>query len=537
MSVHDNATHDDQSEVMDYLGQPATHGLDAPPVRIDTHAASVFLAGPDAYKIKRAVQYPYLDFSTLERRKSACEAEIRLNRPNAPEIYLGVVPIVRRADGLHIGGAGEIVEWAVHMRRFDPESTLDRLADRNELSPGILAELVDVVVAAHVAAPARHDSGTTARIASLISDNASELREASLFADARIDRLGEEWRKAFEDARAVLRERERTGHVRRCHGDLHLGNIVLIDGRPRLFDALEFDEALATTDELHDLAFLLMDLWDRGLKDAANVTRNRYLWARDNASDLSACRALPLFMSLRAAIRAKVAVAKLNATGNGGSEVAARRYLATAESCMASASPGLVAIGGLSGTGKTTIAAALAPLIGVVPGAVHLRSDIERKRMFGVGDTERLPRNAYRESVTADVYDRLRWKAARALDAGQTVVVDAVHDRKTERAAIEKVAREAVVPFAGIWLDAEEGVLLERVASRQGDASDADIDVVKLQLARQRDEVEWHRLASGGGVDDTVAALLEVLTTKSPAGNSWIRGDDRETGREVGGRS
>jgi uncharacterized protein len=504
-----------QAEVFAFLEDPATHGIAERPQRIDTHAAAVFLAGRFAYKVKRAVRYPYLDFSTLDRRRAACEAEIRLNRENAPDIYLDTIAITRRGDALHLGDGGEIVEWAVRMRRFDPGDTLDHVADRGALDDGVLAVLVEAVVAAHDRAPAGDGEVATRRLAGVIEDNVSELAGEAVFPSGRVVALGRAWEASYADVADLLRARGRAGHVRRCHGDLHLRNIVMVDGRPRLFDALEFDDDLATTDVLYDLAFLLMDLWERGHRNAANTVRNRYLWQRDADTDIEACAALPLFMSLRAAIRAKVALASLPHLGEVDREDAARAaqdYFAAAETFMEPAPLRLVAVGGLSGTGKTTVSASLAPHIGRVPGAVHLRSDIERKRLFGVADTQRLPEDAYGKDVTERVYDRLRRRAMLALRAGQSVVVDAVHEREGERSAIEAVARDAGARFAGLWLEAEKEEMLSRVANRRGDASDADGTVVLQQLSRRRDGVNWTRIRADGEAEEVCARALAATS-------------------------
>jgi uncharacterized protein len=493
----------DQSDVIAFLSRPETYGIPEHPVRIDTHAAIVFLAGARAYKMKRAVRYPFLDFSTLERRRAVCEAELALNRSYAPELYIDTVPVVRRDGALALGGDGTVVEWLVRMRRFDPADTLDHVTERSGLTDAIIAELVAAISHAHRVAPTGDGDAATRRLGDWMRGNTEELAEspeaipgddvAALrhASQAELDRLG-----------ALLLARGRAGFVRRCHGDLHLRNIVLIDGRPVLFDALEFDDDLATHDVLYDLAFLLMDLWQRGMHAAANRVFNRYLWLSGAADDIDGCALLPLFMSIRAAIRAKVALstAKLEEPQKADRDVAeARHYFACARNLLTRVAPVLMAIGGLSGSGKTTISAALAPEVGRPPGALHLRSDIERKRLFNVADTDRLPGSAYTQETSDEIYARLRDKAGRALRAGQSAVVDAVHARPAERAAIERVARENGVPFVGIWLDAPESVLLERVAGRSGDASDADTGVVRHQLTHDVGPIRWHRVDTAEG--------------------------------------
>jgi aminoglycoside phosphotransferase family enzyme/predicted kinase len=488
----------DQSEVIAFLSQPDTYGVGERPVRIDTHVAVIFLAGDEAYKMKRAVRYSFLDFSTLEKRRAVCEAEIALNRPNAPEIYIDTLPVVRRAGGLALGGEGPIVEWLVRMRRFDPADTLDHVAERGELSDPVLTDLVLAISRMHENAARGDGDAATERLKQWMDDNFAELAESpEAIPPVDVDNVQRASEAEFERRRDLLLARGRDGFVRRCHGDLHLRNIVLVDGRPILFDALEFDDAFATHDVFYDLAFLLMDLWQRGMHAEANRVRNRYLWLNAAAENIDGCVLFPLFMSVRAAIRAKVALstAKLDEPGKARDDVTeGQRYFAWARDFLTAAPPVLVAIGGLSGSGKTTVSAALAPDLGRPPGALHLRSDIERKRLFEVADTDRLPASAYSAAVTEQVYARLQDKAGRALRAGESVIVDAVHARAEERAAIAAVARANNAPFFGLWLDAPQSILLQRVSKRSGDASDADADVVKRQLCHETGIIDWPRV-------------------------------------------
>ncbi|MGB8575826.1 MAG: phosphotransferase, partial [Pseudolabrys sp.] len=287
-----------QQPVIDFLNDPANHG-GAPVKRIDTHAASVFLAGERALKIKRAVRFPFLDFSTLAKRKTACEAEIAVNRVFAPSIYRGEVPITREPNGqLAIGGKGEPVEWAVEMQRFDESQTLDNLAETGRFDEALADGLGRAVAAAHRVAPTAADAQFAETLARIITQNEAELAsEPDLFSLQKLRVLAAATRDAFERVRPLLQARERAGLVRRCHGDLHLGNIVLINGKPVLFDAIEFDDRIATIDVCYDLAFLLMDLIERGLHRAANIVFNRYLTDTQRIHDLDALAALPLFMS------------------------------------------------------------------------------------------------------------------------------------------------------------------------------------------------------------------------------------------------
>ena len=284
--------------------------------------------------------------------------------------------------------------------------------------------------------------------------------------------------------------------MRRCHGDLHLRNIALIDGEPMLFDAIEFDPDIATGDILYDLAFALMDMWERGLRPAANLLLASYLSLGEEAQFLGLA-ALPIFMSLRAAIRAKVEaanIAHVSGDEQAREREAARRYFLFAEAFLRPAPARLVAVGGLSGTGKSTLAAALAPEIGRAPGAIVLRSDVERKRLFAVEETTRLPDDAYGDAANRETYARLTRKAGLALRAGHSVVIDAVHAQARERRAAARLAADLGVAFAGLWLEAPLALRLERVGARARDASDADARVVAAQTAAPLAEAGWSAL-------------------------------------------
>jgi aminoglycoside phosphotransferase family enzyme len=328
---------DSQDEVLAFLADPATHsGQEVQ--RIDTHSASVFLAGDRALKVKRAVRFPFLDYSTLAKRKQACEAELAVNAPYAPEIYRGVKAITREADaGLAIGGSGPAIEWAVEMRRFDEKRTLDHLA--GEIDDALAEALGRAVTAAHAQARAVEAQPWITALCSYIDEHVKAFgAHADIFPAAENAALARASRAAYARVVPLLTERGRRGLVRRIHGDLHLGNIVLMDGRPVLFDAIEFSDIIASGDVFYDLAFLLMDLLERGLARPANIVLNRYLAETRRAHDLDALAALPFFLSMRAAIRAKVTAARMELAPpaqQGSIARAARGYFAFALAAIA----------------------------------------------------------------------------------------------------------------------------------------------------------------------------------------------------------
>jgi uncharacterized protein len=509
---------DPQAEILAFMGDPAAYG-GGEVKRVDTHAASVFLVGAHAYKIKRAVRYPFLDFSTLAKRKAACEAELEINRTFAPDIYRRVVPITREADGrLALGGAGAPVEWAVEMRRFDETATLDHLAERGAIDLALADTLARVVARAHDAAPIAGPEPWTGRLAQYLEESRADMRKhPELFDPGKVDHLFAASHAAWQCLEPLLRSRASTGLVRRGHGDLHLGNIVLIDGKPVVFDAIEFDPLIATGDVLYDLAFLLMDLVERGLGQAANVVLNRYLAETGRVEDLEGLAALPLFLSVRAAIRAKVTAAKLDVSTADlpATAEAARTYFRFALRLIAPPPAMIVAIGGLSGTGKSTLARALAPLVGPPPGAVTLRSDVERKAVFGMVETERLPASAFAADVTQRVYAAIADKARRVTAAGHAAIVDAVFGEPVEREQIAEAARSAKVPFVGLFLTADLPARIARVDTRAHDASDATAEVVRRQESYDLRALDWAKIDAGGSLEQTVTAARAALARQA----------------------
>lgn len=504
---------DSQNEVFSFLADPASHG-GRQVQRIDTHAASVFLAGDRALKVKRAVRFPFLDYSTLSKRKLACEAELAVNAPYAPEIYRGVVAITRDASGkLAVGGAGTPVEWAVEMRQFDERRTLDHIA--HEIDEALADALGRAVAAAHAKTAAVEPQAWITAIGAYIDEHVEAFRQyPDIFPAGEVAVLAASGRAAHERIVALLRERGRRGFIRRIHGDLHLGNIALIDGQPVLFDAVEFSDIIASGDVFYDLAFLLMDLLERGLAGPANIVFNRYLAETRRVEDLDALAALPFFLSTRAAIRAKVTVARMeraNDTERASIAVMARSYFDFAVRAIAPPRPAVVGVGGLSGTGKSRLARMLAPEVNPMPGAVILRSDVERKVLFGVGETEKLPASAYTDEITAHVYATLADKAGRVVTAGHSVIVDAVFARRQERARIAAMARAANLTLRGLFLTADAETRVSRVGARTRDASDADAVVVQAQEHYDLGLLDWAAVDASETPETTLARAKAAL--------------------------
>ena len=465
---------------------------------IETHISAVFVGADTAWKLKKAVHLPFLDFTSLAARRHFAERELTLNQPVAPEIYRDVVAITRNAAGalgfVPASQARDPVDWVLRMAPIPPDDVLAAIADRHALTPHLLDQLGDCVALDHARRPPSPSPGSAKTIGTLVDDCAIAACEAGLSASVIA-----QWRGRIATLLArhmpTLEQRAARGYVRRCHGDLHLGNLCLWHGVPVAFDALEFDEALATVDVGYDLAFLLMDLDQRAGRAAANRVFNRYI-AR--TGDTGIAGVMPLFMSLRAMVRAF--------TQTQCDLAAGQRYLTASCLYLAEAPVLLIAIGGLPGTGKSTLARALAARIESPPGAVILRSDEIRKRRFGVAPEQRLPEAAYARSSDCANSAMLIAQAHEIVRGGHTVIADATFLATADRDAMAVIGRAAHVPFVGIWLDAPMELLENRLHTRRGDASDADGQVLRRAKNRQNDDISWTVVDA----TDADAALMRV---------------------------
>lgn len=499
-----------QEPVIAFLTDPATYGLPGPVARIDTHISHVFLAGPRAFKLKRAVSLPYLDFSTPDRRLETCEKELALNRRTAPDLYLGVRRITAGAAGCEFDGTGPLLDAVVEMQRFDQDVIFDKLALHGKLTFQHLDALASEISTFHTAAQIEVAAAGAENIASVLDINDAGFRQSTVFTEDEISRLSSAFRASLTKHAAQLDARAKAGQVRRCHGDLHLRNVCLYQGRVRLFDCLEFNDALATVDLLYDLAFLVMDLWHRGLHAEASHVTNRYF---DTSGQEDGYNLMPFFTALRAAVRAHVTAtqAEFEAANQKVLADEARSYFDLAEQLLAPVAPRLVAIGGLSGSGKSTLAHALAPHLGQVPGARVISSDRTRKAMFDVAPHVALKTEAYTPEVSERVYAAMTRRAQKLMSNGVTVIADAVHARRADRAQIEAAAHNVNARFDGLWLQADPDLLYSRLDTRDPGASDADADVLAKQLARAPTVVDWQTVSTAGSLSDSVASALQRL--------------------------
>lgn len=474
---------EDQSQAIAFLDR----GCEA---RRETHLSEIFLTADRALKLKRAVKLPYADFSTPALREAACRREVELNREAAPDLYLGVRRITRGPDdGLQFGGSGELVDTVVEMVRFDEDLLFDRLAKAGRLDPATIDAATDAIAAFHARARRIECDGAQA-MAEVLDINRRGFAQSGFFAGGELADLDGRFMAALTTHATRLERRGRSGKVILGHGDLHLRNICIHAGRPLLFDRLEFNDAIATVDVLYDVAFLAMDLWRAGLPAHANRLVNRYV---DRTGDEEGYRLLPFFMAVRAAIRAHVTATQWEEGGKSDEALGhvAREYFDLAAQMLEPGETRLVAIGGLSGSGKSTVAEALAWRIGAPPGARILESDRIRKAMHGVAPETRLGPEAYAPEVSDRVYGDMAQRARVHLDAGVAVVADAVFAAADDRAAIAAAARDAETSFAGVWLSAPPAELRRRVAARRQGASDADITVLEAQLDHVVEPKDW----------------------------------------------
>lgn len=508
-----------QTATIAFLMSPETYGRGVKSVvRIDTHCAAVFLAGERAYKLKRAIKLPYLDYSTIALRRHYCEREVEINRHISPFLYLGVVPVTRDAatGAMTIDGDGDVVDWLVLMKRFDNDLLFDRMATAGRLTPPLMAAVAAKISQFHAKATVAPAARWVASFEKVIDDLNATLCGAEAVNTGLDFRMCVAMLHDTLGASAeLMNERQRAGYVRQCHGDLHLNNIVLADNQPVLFDAIEFDEQLTTIDVLYDLAFLIMDLWHRDMQREANIVFNSYFLRDVPPEEWAGLSLLPLFLSVRASVRAMVGVHGLPYTTSPDARKAAvdglRAYAKLAAELLTRPRPQLVVVGGLSGTGKTTLARAIAPCVGAVPGAIHLRSDIERKLMHGVDPLHHLPSEVYTPESRDEVYARVISRAEHVLRAGQSVVLDAVFFNAVWRKQAQDLADRTGAAFTGLWLEAEPVQMMARVAHRTGDASDADPQVVAEQILTATTPANWRKIGTRGTLKQTINAAMAAL--------------------------
>ncbi|MEM9169250.1 MAG: AAA family ATPase [Pseudomonadota bacterium] len=498
---------DRQDPIVAFLSDPAAHGG----ARVDvvwTHMSVVFLADDRVYKLKRAVRYPFADFSTAALRRRACDNELAVNRRAAPALYRRVRALCV-VDGVAMWAedAPESApcDYVVEMARFEADDQFDLMIAQGRLTPDHVRALADVVAATHASGPA----GEGRSSAALIDDLVQALEGGAL--GAAQPEATAAWcaqiRRCETLTAAARAARQAGGFVRRCHGDLHLANICLFEGRPTPFDAIEFDDAIATVDVLFDLAFTVADLVRYGREDFANGLVNRYLAITE---DYGGASLLAFYASLRAATRAMVLSLPTAPTGE---RARAGAYLDDAVGFLEPpATPRLIVCGGYSGSGKSTAARALAASWGDPIGGIVIASDPARKRRAGVMPERPLGESAYTAAVSEAVYETMFAHARTVLAAGRTAILDATFGHAGSQQAAAALARACGVRFHGLWFAAPPEILRARIAARRDDASDATPDLVDRQIAAFVVPESWTVVDAAGAVQSTLAGARAALS-------------------------
>jgi len=471
---------------------------------IETHISYVLLTGDYVYKFKKPVKLEFLDFSSLDKRRYYCEEELRLNRRLAPEIYLEVIRVTGTPEHPILNGEGPAIEYALKMRQFSQSERLDRVLQRGELHASHLEDLAGQLAVFHDEATVAQPDEADVRVQAAtdaMEHNFEALADCPQVVDPEaLSRLHADNNTMLKRIDETMRQRVVKGKVRECHGDLHLANIALHDGRPLVFDCIEFNPALRWIDVMSETAFLVMDLQHRGHPEFGWRFLNAYLAAN---GDYGGLRLLPLYLTYRAMVRAKVACIRLrqpDCTGNERSEqeteVAA--YFDLARNYSQRRRPCMLITCGLSGSGKSTIATELAATL----GAIHIRSDVERKRLAGLAAGTRsgsgLDSGLYTASMHEQTYGRLLELAQEILAAGYPVIIDAAFLRRAQREQFRQLAADSKVQFHILMCRAPLEVLEKRVSARLAngrDASEADLAVLRRQLETAelpgRDESAW----------------------------------------------
>lgn len=465
----------------------------------ETHISWVLLTGEFAYKIKKPVDFGFLDFSTLAKRRFYCEEELRLNGRLAPQLYLNVVPICGHPAAPFVGGSGPAFEYAVKMRQFDPRQTFDELLARGALNSALLEETATILADFHqqiaVASP-EDNFGTAKAIQQPVQENFAQIEQALAglpqAADIRAtcETLQQWSRKQQKKLRATFENRKQQGFIRECHGDLHLRNIVLWQHKVTPFDGIEFNPNLRWIDVMSEVAFLLMDLDDHRQTALARLLLNRYLVLTGDYAGLATLR---FYQVYRAMVRAKVAALRLGQLSTDKPDPACLteigNYIQLALGYTQSAPAGLVITHGLSGSGKTWLARQLV----LSHDLIHLRSDVERKRLFGLTETAQsgsaIDTGIYSREATQATYEHLAFLAEACISSGFSVIIDATFLKRKQREIFHHLAQQLKCDFRILDCTTDLSRMRQRIQTRAqqgGDASEADLAVLEKQLRKQK---------------------------------------------------
>lgn len=479
----------------------------------ETPNAYIFLAGPRAFKLMKAKPSSIFDLSTIAARQAACLMELSRSRPMAPTLYRGVVRVVRDDDGhLVLGGDGTVVDWLIAMNRFDQNALFDRRYKSDSSDHEGMMQLADIVAYFHVTAPRDYTYGGMAGIREEIERYVSGTAIPDLDQpDAMWEALRQKISQALDKNAELLDARRAKGLVRQCHGDLHLGSICLFEDRPTPFGAAGMSDMLFRIDILYDIARLLADMISRRLYRQSNYFFNHYMDACGGHDGVSV---MPLFLAVQSIRHAVILRESIPYLGHEKKKTETWRRISTlvkqAGNYFIPSKPCLVALGGLSGSGKTHLAREIAPFLGRAPGAVILRTDVMRKRILGIDLDENLDADGYTPSMSGRAYGDLYSVASSILRSGYSVVVDAVCASPEQRQVLENVASSEGAAFWGFWLQAPAELLMKR-ARKHKDSGWEAMDILRLQLSRDTGEIRWTRLDTSFSKEETVRRAYGAL--------------------------
>lgn len=507
---------EDQSDIIKALSTPAIYGKNVKKVtKMESHIALIFLAGDMVYKLKRAVIYPTVDFSSPEKRKLACIAEMKRSTVYAPHLIIGIKPIRRLKNGkIRIGGhLGQEVDTVIVERRIPQKHLLDFLLPSPSFDRFETMDLAEQLAELHTKAKTFRSKWGVSAIRSLILNIETTLGYfPEIFNPVKVNSLTHASLDMLKQHERLITFRQKTGRVKKCHGDLSLSNIAYDKKRFLFFSPIEYNENLDCIDTLYDLAYVTMDLEMKGLRRLSNILFNHYM---SYMNDIEGFPLFPLYQSLRASFRATV-YAKRTALLSGEEKrkatLHAKEYFALARRFMADFKPILIACGGLSGSGKSRIAREIGGVMAPAPGAVILRDDVIKKQITGLAPHQRFNKTLDTPAFEKIVYDVLRQQATTALRTGACVIVDALFNDAVQRKGIEKLAQKMGIPFLGLWMDAPLNVRTMRVKRRKRNPSDIrKEDELESQLNLKTGKISWKIVDTSGTKEETMKKVSAIL--------------------------
>lgn len=518
---------DDQSETIAALSSPEAYGLKSSRKIIlkETNISDVFLTGEKAYKLKRGVKYPYVDYSSAEKRQAACQKELEICDRFAPGLCFGVEEVVCDKKGrIFIRSAcsdknAEVIDYVLVMHEFEEGMLFDNMVERGDLDRFEMMDTAEKIFDLHQKAEVVMSRNPIDIIKGRIYENNAMIRcfVPDIFDAEDVDALEKDQLESLEKNKELLLKRQKDGKIRWCHGDLTLRNLAMWNGQVMPFNPIEFYDDLTQIDTLYDFAFLLVELESKGQRRLASILFNHYMAL---SADWEGIPVLPLFLSCRAAVNAYVFAQRSSEIKDKheAALMANRAYeqLVISKRFLEPPKPVLVACGGLSGSGKSRIARESAPFIGNPPGAVILRDDVLRKNILNTKLDEHLDPSKYSPELEAQVFDLLCHECRCVLQTGQSVVADALFHDARQRQAIEEVAREMNVNFQGLWVDAPLEVRIERVASRKRNPSDVKTaDELRQQLDIDVGPISWDKIDTSGDRMTTLTRVRTLLADKT----------------------